>query len=123
FSDVEKATFRRTPSAMEAIREETARAFTAGFANVLVDAESPMLQAIHAGCVAHLEGKVRDPVLREKLRPTYRAACKRLIVSDGFYEAIQRPTATVVTEGIERIEAAGVRTLDGVLHELDVLVL
>ena len=27
------------------------------------------------------------------------------------------------TEGIERIEAGGVRTCDGVLHELDVLVL
>jgi cation diffusion facilitator CzcD-associated flavoprotein CzcO len=108
---------------MTAIREETARAFIDGFANVLIDADAPMLQAIHAGCVAHLEGSVRDPVLREKLRPTYRAACKRLIISDGFYEAIQHPTATLVTERIERIEPGGVRTRDGVLHELDVLVL
>src|SRR5262249_54912777 len=66
---------------------------------------------------------VRDPVLREKLRPTYRAACKRLIISDGFYEAIQRPNATLVTEGIARVEPAGIRTRDGRLHELDVLVL
>jgi cation diffusion facilitator CzcD-associated flavoprotein CzcO len=119
----EKATFRQTPSAIEAIRAEVSRAFIDGFANVIVDAEAPMLQAIHAGCVAHLEGSVSDPVLREKLRPTYRAACKRLIISDGFYEAIQRPNATLVAEGIARIESAGVRTHDGVLHELDVLVL
>ena len=105
-----------------ASRDEVSRAFIEGFANVLVDAESPMLQAIHAGCVAHLEHGVRDPVLREKLRPTYRAACKRLIVSDGFYDAIQRPNATLVTEGIARIEPGGVRTRDGRLHELDVLV-
>jgi cation diffusion facilitator CzcD-associated flavoprotein CzcO len=74
-------------------------------------------------CVAHLEKSVRDPVLRERLRPSYRAACKRLVMSDRFYDAIQRPNATLVTEGIDRIETAGVRTRDGELHPLDVLVL
>ena len=108
---------------MQAIRDEVSRAFIDGFANVLVDADAPMLRAIHEGCVAHLESSVRDPMLREKLRPTYRAACKRLIVSDGFYEAIQRPNATLVTDGIARIEPTGVRTRDGILHPLDVLVL
>jgi cation diffusion facilitator CzcD-associated flavoprotein CzcO len=123
YTDDEKAAFRQQPSAIEAIREEVSRAFIDGFANVLVDADAPMLQAIHAGCVAHLESSVSDPVLREKLRPVYRAACKRLIISDGFYEAIQRPNATLVTEGIAGIEQTGVRTRDGHLHELDVLVL
>ena len=65
----------------------------------------------------------RDPELRERLRPDYRAACKRLVVSPTFYEAIQQPNAELVTEAIERIEPAGVRTRDGRLHELDVLVL
>jgi cation diffusion facilitator CzcD-associated flavoprotein CzcO len=123
YTDDEKTVFRQTPSAIEAIREQVSRAFIDGFANVIVDAEAPMLRAIHEGCVAHLENSVRDLVLREKLRPTYRAACKRLIISDGFYEAIQRPNATLVTDGIARIEPAGVRTRDGILHELDVLVL
>jgi cation diffusion facilitator CzcD-associated flavoprotein CzcO len=123
YTDEEKATFRASPAAIQAVRDEVARMFIDGFANVLVDADSPMLQAIHAGCVAHLEERVRDPVLRERLRPTYRAACKRLIVSDGFYEAIQRPNAVLVTDGIARIEPGSVRTRDGALHALDVLVL
>jgi cation diffusion facilitator CzcD-associated flavoprotein CzcO len=46
-----------------------------------------------------------------------------LILSGHFYEAIQRPNAKLVTEGIERIETSGVRTRDQKLHELDVLVL
>src|SRR3954454_706471 len=66
---------------------------------------------------------MRDPELREKLRPTDRAACKRLIASPDFYEKIQRPNAALVTEKIEGVEPAGVRTSDGRLHELDVLVL
>jgi cation diffusion facilitator CzcD-associated flavoprotein CzcO len=57
------------------------------------------------------------------LRPNYRAACKRLIMSEDFYQAIQSPNSELVTEGIERIEPAGVRTRDGRLHELDVLIL
>ena len=44
-------------------------------------------------------------------------------MSDGFYDAIQRPNATLVTERIARVEPAGIRTRDGVLHALDVLVL
>ncbi len=123
YTEEEKAVFRRDPAAIEAIRQEVSRAFTDGFANVLVDATAPMLQVIHDGCVANLEQSVRDPILREKLRPTYRAACKRLIISDGFYEAIQRPNARLVTDAIERVEPAGVRTRDGALHQIDVLVL
>jgi cation diffusion facilitator CzcD-associated flavoprotein CzcO len=123
YGEEEKQRFRRHPEAVQAIREQVARAFTEGFANVLVDAESPVLEAIHATCVANLESRVADPELRERLRPDYRATCKRLILSEDFYEAIQRPNARLVTEGIERVETAGVRTRDGRLHELDVLVL
>jgi cation diffusion facilitator CzcD-associated flavoprotein CzcO len=123
YGDEEKAEFRRHPEAMQAIRDAVARAFIDGFANVLTNLDSPMLQAIHAACVANLENSVADPVLREKLRPSYRAACKRLILSPDFYQAIQRPNARLVTEGIERVEQSGVRTRDGRLHELDVLVL
>jgi cation diffusion facilitator CzcD-associated flavoprotein CzcO len=74
-------------------------------------------------CRANLESNVKDPVLREKLRPSYRAACKRLVISPDFYQAIQRPNAELVTEGIARVEPGGVVTRDGRLHELDVLVL
>ena len=123
YTDEEKAAFRRSPAAMETVREAFSRAITDGFANVLSDATSPVLRGIHDMCVAHLERSVRDPVLRERLRPSYRAGCKRLIVSDRFYEAIQRSNATLVTEGIERVEPAGIRTRDGVRHPLDVLVL
>jgi cation diffusion facilitator CzcD-associated flavoprotein CzcO len=123
YSEAEKEEFRTHPEAMEAVRAEVSHAFTEGFANVLIDAESPVIQAIHDGCVANLESNVTDPELREKLRPDYRATCKRLVLSENFYDAIQRPNARLVTEGIERVEKSGVRTRDGELHELDVLVL
>lgn len=66
---------------------------------------------------------VRDPELRAKLTPDYEPMCKRLIMSEGFYEAVQSPNCELVTENIERVEPGGLRTTDGTLHELDVLVL
>ncbi|MEM8784516.1 MAG: NAD(P)/FAD-dependent oxidoreductase [Pseudomonadota bacterium] len=71
----------------------------------------------------HLKMAVKDPVLRDKLTPDYAPACKRLIFSASFYKAIQAPHAALVTEEIERIEPEGVRTKDGTVHPLDVLVL
>ncbi len=123
YTDEARAEFRTRPEAMQEIREQVSQAFIDGFSNVLGDASSPVLKAIHDTSEANLDNNVKDPELREKLRPTYRAACKRLIMSESFYDAIQRPNAKVVTEGIERIEGPGVRTQDGRLHELDVLVL
>ncbi|MDX1497170.1 MAG: NAD(P)/FAD-dependent oxidoreductase [Salinisphaeraceae bacterium] len=82
-----------------------------------------MLRYVAKACERNLEENVPDPELRAKLTPDYRAACKRLIFCSTFYPAMSRDNADLVTEGIERVEAKGVRTKDGQLHELDVLVL
>lgn len=123
YGEAEKAEFREHPEAIERLRSEVSHMITEGFSNHLADVSSPQLQGIHDFCVANLENNVRDPELKEKLRPNYRAGCKRLVMSGNFYDAIQQPNANLVTAGIERIEKSGVRTRDGQLHELDVLVL
>jgi cation diffusion facilitator CzcD-associated flavoprotein CzcO len=122
YTDDERAAFRQDPARLGDLRTQLTQLFDV-FANAIVDAESPEMQMVAEACQANLEDNVRDPELRERLRPDYRAACKRLIISPDFYEAIQQPNAELVTEGIERIEATGIRTRDGRLHELDVLVL
>jgi cation diffusion facilitator CzcD-associated flavoprotein CzcO len=66
---------------------------------------------------------VRDRELRRRLTPDYEPMCKRLVVSSGFYRAMQRPNVELVRERIERVEPKGVVTSDGVLHEVDVIVL
>ncbi len=71
---------------------------------------------------AHLESQVADPALRERLWPDYPIGCKRIIISDDFYPALTRTNVDLVTERIQRIEPKGVRTADGTLHEVDVIV-
>ena len=122
-SEAERERFRQEPSAMRELRNGLSESFAESFADVVIDAGSPRLRIIEGMCREHLEDKVRDPDLRERLRPDYRATCKRLILSADFYDAIQRPHAQLVTDPIARIEPAGIRTAGGDLHELDVLVL
>ncbi len=122
YTPEEKEAFRRNPRLMEELRAGVSKLFD-GFSGAVVDAGSPQMQMIEHACLANLEDNVTDPELRERLRPDYRAACKRLIVSGDFYRAIQEPNAELVTDAIDRVEAAGIRTVDGRLHELDVLVL
>ncbi len=124
FSEEEKAAFRANPELMRQMKEEfdTGEA-VARFTNAIIDAESAEMKEIEAIVLDNLESSVRDPELREKLRPTYRAACKRMIFSPDYYEAIQHPNAELVTDPIERVEAKGVRLATGRLVELDLLVL
>tara|TARA_R110002095_G_scaffold115440_2_gene100702 strand:+ start:1011 stop:2480 length:1470 start_codon:yes stop_codon:yes gene_type:complete len=122
YSEDEKSVLRSNAQALDALRAELDKSFQ-DFANAVIDADSPEMKAIEDACLANLENNVHDPELREKLRPNYRAGCKRLIFSPSFYAAIQHPNAELVTSGIKCIEAGGIRTEDGKLHELDVLVM
>ncbi len=79
-------------------------------------------KAMGALCRASLRS-VRDPGLRAALTPDYQPMCKRLVVSGGFYRAIQRADVELVTAGVDHLERRGIVTADGVLHEADVIVL
>lgn len=65
---------------------------------------------------------VTDPVLNAKLTPDYTMGCKRILISNSFYPAMVQPNVDLITEGIDRIEANGIRTKDGVLHEAEILI-
>ena len=121
--DEQRAQFRSEPERMRAARAELLGMFDTGFADAVIDAESPAAARLQHLCEANLDEHVRDPELRAALRPDYRAACKRLVLSPDFYDAVQRPGVRLVTSGIDRIEPRAVRTVDGEAHELDVLVL
>ena len=82
-----------------------------------------MQQRVEKGCINHLHRQVKDPELRAKLTPDYRATCKRLILCSDYYPALQQDNVDLITEDIAGIEPNGLRTADGELHELDVLIL
>lgn len=116
-----KQLYRENAQKLQALYEKLGDDFNNKFAAAVVGANPRVYAYMERICKENLE-RVKDPDLREKLRPDYEVGCKRLVMSDRYYEAIQEPNAHLITEGIERIEPKGVRTRDGTLHELDILV-
>ena len=70
----------------------------------------------------HLRRQVGDPALRAALTPHYPMGCKRVLVSSTYYPALMRPNCALVDTPVARIEADGVRLVDGRLVEADVIV-
>ncbi|MGE5183310.1 MAG: flavin-containing monooxygenase [Acidobacteriota bacterium] len=69
-----------------------------------------------------LAKQVPDPALRAKLTPSYRLGCKRVLISNDYYPALQRPNVELVTDAITEVTATGVRTADGQAREVDAII-
>jgi cation diffusion facilitator CzcD-associated flavoprotein CzcO len=65
---------------------------------------------------------VKDPDLREKLRPLMPWGSRRPIASSLYYPTFNRPNVELVTERIDSITPRGLRTLDGRERAFDVIV-
>ncbi|WP_315837665.1 NAD(P)/FAD-dependent oxidoreductase [Bradyrhizobium prioriisuperbiae] len=120
-SEEERSKFRAEPQLLQAQYDGVAQIINNVYGAALAGENAEFYNSIAQRCRDNL-ATVRDPDLRARLTPNYKAGCKRLIVSDLFYPAIQRESAELVTTAIDRIEANGIRTSDGVLHELGLMV-
>jgi cation diffusion facilitator CzcD-associated flavoprotein CzcO len=71
----------------------------------------------------NLKRQVQDPEKRAKLEPSYEFGCKRLLMSNTYYRALDGPNADVITEGIAEIRPNSIVGGDGVEREVDVIIL
>jgi cation diffusion facilitator CzcD-associated flavoprotein CzcO len=69
----------------------------------------------------HLAKQVRDPGLRRKLTPSYRMGCKRVLLSNDYFPALQQPNVEVVTDGIAEVRPRSVVDADGIEREVDAI--
>jgi cation diffusion facilitator CzcD-associated flavoprotein CzcO len=118
----EKALYRRVPASQRLVRAW--HYWSAEFLIVPPLIKNPVrTKLIRNMAVKHLEEQVPDRELRAKLTPTFVPGCKRLTPSNEYLPAIASSRTTLVTSGIDKFEPTGIRTVDGVLHEVDVAIL
>jgi cation diffusion facilitator CzcD-associated flavoprotein CzcO len=79
-------------------------------------------KAGEAAFAAHLESQVPDPALRAKLTPDYLLGCKRVLISNDWYPALQRPNVTLYTTPVEAILPAGLKMAGGETLDLDAII-
>lgn len=65
---------------------------------------------------------VKDADKRQKLTPTYRPGCKRVLISNDYYQAMARDNVNIVTDGIKEVRPNAIVTQDGQVREVDVII-
>jgi cation diffusion facilitator CzcD-associated flavoprotein CzcO len=116
----EQALYRRFPLA-----QRLARAFVYWTRELFVTGllrNAKGLERLEAIARRHLARQVPDPELRAKVLPDYRPGCKRLLLSDDWYPALQEPNVDLITEKIVSVTADSVVTADGVEHQVDTII-
>ncbi|MGM0564819.1 MAG: flavin-containing monooxygenase [Pseudomonadota bacterium] len=70
----------------------------------------------------HLKKQVPDEQLRKTLTPDYTIGCKRILISNDWYPALQRDNVSVLTDGVQKITEKGIVDSAGVEREYDVII-
>lgn len=86
----------------------------------LVNPKNDKLRDDLLAYIRHQTGGRED--LIEKLVPDYAPFARRPVVDNGWYEALTRPHVSLVTDSITGLHRDGIRTADGRLHDVDVIV-
>jgi cation diffusion facilitator CzcD-associated flavoprotein CzcO len=113
------ALFRRIPAWPRLVRAALLMAFECAGAVPVGPAPAPVQLAFRT----LLRARVPDRALRSRLRPEHAVGCRRVLVSSDYHRALCRPHVDVVTSAITEFTPDGVRTVDGVVHPVDVVVL
>src|SRR5262249_6997350 len=82
-----------------------------------------LMRYVERMATRHMRAQVADPVLREHLTPSYRAGCKRILLSNDYYLALNRPNVEVIPAAVADIDEHSVGTAKGVRRTVDAVVL
>ncbi|ONI84207.1 4-hydroxyacetophenone monooxygenase [Actinosynnema sp. ALI-1.44] len=112
--------FRRVPTTQTALRQALFYGHEAMALGVVWDsAVTTLLQQVSR---RYLRRAVADPWLRRRLTPDYRMGCKRILITSDYYPALQAPNCKLITWPIYALSANGIRTAEGIEHQVDCVV-
>jgi cation diffusion facilitator CzcD-associated flavoprotein CzcO len=115
-----KRAFDQSPSVETAARQAWFWAHEAMAVGMVWD--SVATTAIELAARANLRRQVRDPWLRRQLTPQFKPGCKRMLMTNEYFPALQKSNCKLITWPIATVAANGVRTADGIEHEVDCIV-
>jgi cation diffusion facilitator CzcD-associated flavoprotein CzcO len=118
YTEEQLETFRKDPTPILEFRREVEDSMNKGMTFTNAEKLALAVAATNAAI-----DQVRDPVVREKLRPQHPYGCKRPLMSNVYYPAFNEPNLELVTEHIVRITPTSVITDDGREREVDTIVI
>ena len=70
----------------------------------------------------NIDDGISDPELRKAVTPDFAIGCKRILISNDYYPALDSEHVDLVTDGIAKITPSGIVTKDGTVREVDAIV-
>jgi len=70
----------------------------------------------------HIEKSLADPALRAAVTPDYEIGCKRVLLSDDYYPALERANVRLIDRGVVRFTRNGLVDAAGNETEADVVI-
>lgn len=119
FSAHELARFGRSPWAIRRQRWRIWKQFH-DFAGAALD--DPTVAARARVATEFLERTVPDERLRHALTPDYPFRCKRVLLGEGYYRALQHDHVDLITDPIAAVTETSVVTTTGDAYEVDAIV-
>jgi len=120
YSAAELAQFQRNPLAVRRTRWQI---WKFQHDNTATFADDPVVAARTHVATSFLERTVADGRLRRVLTPDYPFRCKRVLLGDEYYRALQEDNVELVTDPIARIAETSVITAASREVDADVIVL
>jgi cation diffusion facilitator CzcD-associated flavoprotein CzcO len=117
--------FRYVPGAQNSVRQVTTF-FTeiVMMLGIVYNKQTPQLiRALEGLCMRHLDEQVKDPAIREKLKPPYGFGCKRPSISNDYLRTFNRENVELETGRIREITPQAIVMQDGKEHIIDTLIL
>lgn len=115
-----KKLFEKLPITQKATREGLFWAHEAMALAVIWD--SPLRKLAQRLSLQMLKTQVKDKWMQRQLKPDFKIGCKRVLVSNDYYPALQKDNAELITWPIASICEQGIRTAEGLVHEFDAIV-
>ncbi|HLK37696.1 MAG TPA: NAD(P)/FAD-dependent oxidoreductase [Polyangiaceae bacterium] len=115
-----QAAFKARPYLQKAARSVIYWILEAMAVGYVVEPRLNRIRELHA--LRYLRENVADPVLREKLTPHFRLGCKRILLSNDYYQTLQQANVELVTDAIAEIRARSIVTGDGRVRDVDAIV-
>jgi cation diffusion facilitator CzcD-associated flavoprotein CzcO len=115
----ERTRFRRIPWA--ALRERW-RLWKLQHDNTALTPDHPRMAVVQELSESFLRRHVNDDAMRDVLTPRYPFRCKRVLLGEKYYLALQSPHVRLVTDPIQRITETGI-TAGGNSFDVDAIVM
>ena len=120
FTDAEKSRFRRYPLLAKLYRYKIYWDWERSWPEFLTSSRKARRRT--AEISAHVAAQVSDATLAKDLTPDYPLGCKRILLADDFYPAMQRENVRLITDTINKIDKSAIITESGERHAVDCII-